>query len=56
MYGKTTIFNSGKIISIGTRNPRQAEKDLHLTHVFLLKNEIIPSVSIILNLRNILSI
>jgi transcription initiation factor TFIID TATA-box-binding protein len=55
MYGKTTIFPSGKLISIGSKSPDQAEKDLRYTVNYLLENNIIDPVNIEPNTRNLVA-
>lgn len=55
MYGKTTIFPSGKLINIGSKSPEQAETDLFFTVKYLLKNEIISQVKIIPKTRNLVA-
>jgi len=42
MHGKVTIFSSGKLISVGTKSPEQAEEDLLTTHETLVASNSLP--------------
>ena len=55
MYGKTTIFTSGKLISVGTKSPEQAINDLEDTHDYLADNKIITPTKIEPRLRNLVA-
>lgn len=55
MYGKVTIFPSGKLISVGTTSPSQAEHDLKYTNKYLAENILITCTVIELNLRNLVA-
>ena len=56
MNGKVTIFSSGKLISVGTRSPNQAEEDLNTTHDTLTQNGLIKPTEIKMNLRNLVAV
>jgi transcription initiation factor TFIID TATA-box-binding protein len=56
MYGKVTIFPSGKLISIGTKSPEQAQKDLEITVDTLVKAALIEYVKVDANIRNIVAV
>jgi len=55
MNGKVTMFPSGKLISIGTKSPEQAQQDLQYTAEYLAKNRLIKSINIQPRLRNIVA-
>jgi transcription initiation factor TFIID TATA-box-binding protein len=55
MYGKVTIFPTGKLISVGTKSPIQAEHDLHYTKSHLFEKRVIKNTSITINLRNLVA-
>jgi transcription initiation factor TFIID TATA-box-binding protein len=56
MYGKVTIFASGKLISVGTKSPEQAVKDLSLTAEILTKEGFIKAIEILTEIRNIVAL
>ena len=56
MNGKVTIFSSGKLISVGTRSPNQAEEDLNTTHDILALGKLIEATQIKMNLRNLVAV
>jgi len=56
MYGKTTIFASGKLISVGTNTREQAQHDLQETVKTLSQAKLIKPISIRANVRNIVAI
>lgn len=56
MYGKVTIFPSGKLISIGTRSPSDAEADLQEVADTLHYEGLIKSVKVEVRLRNIVAV
>lgn len=56
MHGKVTIFPSGKLISVGTKSPSQAEEDLNTTHDTLAQNRLIQPTQIKMNLRNLVAV
>lgn len=56
MYGKMTIFPSGKLISIGSKSPEQAQLDINRTIEILVSSGLIDSVEVIANLRNIVAV
>ena len=56
MHGKVTIFSSGKLISVGTKSPEQAEDDLMTTHDTLVDSNIITPTEITTTLRNIVAV
>jgi len=53
MPGKTSIFPSGKLISVGTKSPEEAQRDLQYTADYLYKNSLIPKTRIEARIRNI---
>jgi len=55
MNGKVTIFPSGKLISIGTKSPEQAQQDLQYTVDYLVKNKLITFTHIKSKIRNIVA-
>jgi transcription initiation factor TFIID TATA-box-binding protein len=52
MQGKVSIFLSGKLISIGTKSPSQAIKELFLTKQTLIEKGIIKEVEIQPKIQN----
>jgi transcription initiation factor TFIID TATA-box-binding protein len=56
MYGKVTIFPSGKLISIGTKSHEQSQKDLETTLNILVEAELIEPLEIEANVRNIVAV
>lgn len=55
MIGRTTVFASGKLISVGTKSPEQAEKELKKTCKILQKYGLAKSIRIIPKLQNIVA-
>jgi len=53
MHGKVTIFPSGKLISVGTKSPGEAQKDLEMTVEILAINGLIEPIKISAKVRNI---
>ena len=53
MHGKVTIFPSGKFISVGTRSPGEAQKDLETTVETLASNGLIKPIKISAKVRNV---
>jgi len=53
MHGKVTIFASGKLISVGTRSPGEAQKDLETTVETLASNGLIKPIKTLAKVRNI---
>jgi len=53
MYGRVTIFPSGKLISVGTKSPGEAQKDLETTVKILSANGLIKPIKISAKVRNI---
>jgi len=53
MNGKVTIFPSGKLISVGTKSPEQAQQDLETTVSILATEELIEYIELEANIRNI---
>src|SRR5690349_15149101 len=47
MVGRVTVFASGKLISVGTKSPEQAEKELLKASKILRKYNLIKSYKII---------
>lgn len=56
MHGKVTIFPSGKMISVGSRSPEQAQEDLDFTVKYLIRASIIEPVNIKAKIRNIVAL
>jgi transcription initiation factor TFIID TATA-box-binding protein len=56
MHGKTTIFPSGKLISVGTTTREQAQHDLQETVDTLSQANLIKPVSVTANVRNIVAL
>lgn len=56
MHGKVTIFSSGKLISIGTKSPKQAREDLVRTYKILNKKGLIKKIEIEAEVRNIVAV
>jgi len=56
MHGKTTIFPSGKLISVGTNTRKQAKHDLQETVDTLTQANLIKPVSVTANVRNIVAL
>jgi len=53
MHGKVTIFPSGKLISLGTRSPTQAQEDLQKTADILTEHGLIKPSKITAEIKNI---
>ncbi len=53
MIGRVTIFGNGKMISVGTKSPKQAEKELKKAVKILFDHNLIKKSKIIPNVRNI---
>jgi len=53
MHGKVTIFPSGKLISVGTRSPEEAQRDLEATVKTLEGSGLIKHVDVQARIRNI---
>jgi len=56
MHGKVTIFSSGKLISLGTKSPTEAEEDLQTTADILSEHGLIKTTRITAEIRNIIAI
>lgn len=56
MYGKTTIFHTGKLINVGSKSPEQAEHDLQFTADYLTKHDLIDPVIIKPKIRNLVAV
>jgi transcription initiation factor TFIID TATA-box-binding protein len=56
MYGKSTIFPSGKLINVGSKSPEQAAHDLRFTSKYLERHNLIEPVSINSNTRNLVAV
>ena len=56
MHGKTTIFPSGKLISVGTKSREQAQHDLQETVDTLSQANLIKPMSVTANVRNIVAL
>ena len=55
MVGRVTVFRTGKMISVGTKNPKQASKELKKASRILQKYKLSKSVRITTQTRNIVS-
>lgn len=55
MVGRVTVFANGKLISVGTKSPEEAEKELRLASKILQKYKLSKSVKIIPQVRNIVA-
>ena len=56
MKGKVSIFFSGKLISVGTKSPEQAQQDLESTVSILVSEGSIKPKNIAVELRNIVAV
>ena len=56
MHGKVTIFPSGKLITVGTRSPQQAQEDIQTTGQILLSVDLIEPVELTTNIRNLVAV
>lgn len=56
MHGKVTIFTSGKLISVGTKSPEQAQQDLEWTVKTLVTGGLIDPIEVKAELRNIVAV
>jgi len=56
MHGKTTIFPSGKLISVGTKSREQTQHDLQETVDTLSQANLIKPMSVTANVRNIVAL
>ena len=56
IHGKVTIFPSGKLISVGSKSPEQAQQDLDETVDALASGGLISSVEVSAELRNIVAV
>jgi len=56
MHGKVSIFSSGKLISVGSRSPAQAQEDLETVTAILTENNLIKPKKVKANLRNIVAV
>ena len=56
MYGKITIFPSGKLISAGSKSPEQAVEDLQYTVKYLTEHIFINPIIIKPKLRNLVAV
>jgi|APSaa5957512535_1039671.scaffolds.fasta_scaffold199612_1 transcription initiation factor TFIID TATA-box-binding protein len=55
MVGRVTVFESGKLISVGTKSPEQAKKELNKASRILQNYKLSKSVRITSQVRNIVS-
>lgn len=55
LKGKVSIFTSGKMISIGTKNEKEAIRELNLTKDFLVKNKVIEQVQLQPKIQNVVA-
>lgn len=56
MQGKVTIFASGKLISVGSKSPEQAQRDLETAVEALVVKNLIDPVEVKAHLRNIVAV
>jgi len=56
MHGKVTIFLSGKLISVGTRSPKEAQRDLDTAVDTLSKAGLAASVEVRARIRNMVAV
>jgi|APSaa5957512622_1039677.scaffolds.fasta_scaffold36999_2 transcription initiation factor TFIID TATA-box-binding protein len=56
MFGKVTIFPSGKLISIGTKSHEQAQSDLSHVGEILTASEFIKPIKLVAETRNIVAL
>jgi len=56
MHGKVAIFPSGKLISLGTKSPTQAQEDLQTTANILTEHGLIKNTRITAEIRNIVAV
>jgi len=56
MHGKVTIFPSGKLISVSTKSPTQAQEDLQTTADLLSEHGLIKPAKIKAEIRNIVAV
>ena len=56
MHGKTSVFPSGKLISVGTRSPEAAQSDLQYTANYLFRHGLIHKIKVNAQIRNIVAI
>ena len=55
MTGRVTIFRTGKMISVGTKSPQQADKELKKAYSILKNYGLVKSIRITSQVRNIVS-
>ena len=55
MVGRVTVFGNGKLISVGTKSPQQAEKELKKALKILQKYKLAKSTKIIPKVRNMVA-
>ena len=55
MIGRVTVFRTGKLISVGTKSPEQAAKELKKASRILQKHKLAKSTKITPQVRNIVS-
>lgn len=56
MEGKVSIFSSGKLISIGTRNMKAARKDLQYVADFLANSGLVQETRLQVTIQNIVAV
>ena len=56
MFGKVSIFSSGKLISVGSKSYGEAKADLENSVDILVKNGLIKPINIDVKLRNIVAL
>ena len=56
MHGKVSIFPSGKLISVGTKSPEQAQQDLVETVNILTLKGLIDPITVEAEIRNIVAV
>jgi len=55
MIGRVTVFRNGKLISVGTKSPKNSKKELKKASRILQKYKLSKSIKIIPQVRNIVS-
>ena len=55
MVGKTTVFASGKLISVGTKSPEQAYDELKKTRKILQKYNLVKPAKMVPKVQNIVA-
>ena len=53
MVGRVTVFGNGKLISVGTKSPKNSKKELKMAFKILKKYRLAKSIKITPQVRNI---